>query len=69
MFSHVLIRKEKHFLYVSCDCKILIICYKAVSYTHLDVYKRQLPGRYRPITLLPAISKVFERLLDVYKRQ
>ncbi len=40
-------------------------CFEAVSYTHLDVYKRQVVGHY-PLVTLESINKggVFSRMSD-----
>ena len=44
-----------------------MICINPVSYTHLDVYKRQ-PQFNRP-EILNCVEKLLDNHIDVYKRQ
>ena len=42
--------------------------FEAVSYTHLDVYKRQVQGNLDPVTLFGPISEIERRVTDILRR-
>ena len=59
--------KINNMFYIICDCIDILQCGKAVSYTHLDVYKRQVPysTTANKIRVFKRINKAYLIYLDV----